>query len=135
MLTLVRTQSKRNLSVHKSKLQKSISSLRNSVIRKSSYVDWASHPSLCIWTGVDAVQEENSKVEKSSSFQLNSVIKKSSYVDWPSQPAQIFGLVQMQSKMNPSLKVGLPQYSILLESSCVQWKITRIQFLCRTACT
>ena len=81
MLTLVRTQSKRNLSVHKSKLQKSISSLRNSVIRKSSYVDWASHPSLCIWIGADAVQEENSKVEKSISFQLNSVIKKSSYVD------------------------------------------------------
>ena len=51
-----------------SKLEKSSSSQRNSVIRKSSYVDWASQPSLDIWTGPEAVQEESNCGQWSSTY-------------------------------------------------------------------
>ena len=51
-----------------SKLQKSSSSQRNSVISKSSYVDWASQPSPDIWTGPDAVQEKSKCGEWSSGY-------------------------------------------------------------------
>ena len=37
-------------------------------------------------------------------------------------PAQIFGLVQMQSKRNPSVQEGLSHNPILLKSSYVQCK-------------
>ena len=49
-----------------SKLQIASSSQHNSVIRKSSYLDWAQTPSPAIWTGPDTVQEESSCVECSS---------------------------------------------------------------------
>ena len=51
-----------------SKLEKSSFSERNSVIRKSSYVDWASQPSPDIWTGPEAVQEESKCAQWSSTY-------------------------------------------------------------------
>ena len=51
-----------------SKLEKSSSSQRNSVISKSSYVDWASQTSLDIWTGPKAVQQESKCAQWPSTY-------------------------------------------------------------------
>ena len=51
-----------------SNLEKSSSFQRNSVINKSSYVDWPSQPSLDIWTGPNAVQKESKCGEWSSAY-------------------------------------------------------------------
>ena len=77
-----------------SKLEISSSSQHNSVITKSSYVDWASQPSLDIWTGPEAVQEESKCAQWSSTYLeareielCNSVLQKSSYVVWAQTPS------------------------------------------------
>ena len=50
------------------KLEISSSSQHNSVITKSSYVDWASQPSPDNWTGPEAVQEESKCGQWSSTY-------------------------------------------------------------------
>ena len=96
-----------------SKLKKSSSFQRNSVLHKSSFVDWASHPDQIF--GLVQTQSKRS-LTVYNGLQRNSNVEKLSYVDWTGWDS-----LTGNSVLHKSSYVALQCNSVLQKSSYVDW--------------